>query len=169
MRYLKTVLFSAICLFATLALAKPKTTYFSCVVNEPPRAKNGKKIAVTVKFAIEGLDTFKGKGELAQYPDSNEDEGPILVTPQTNGKSDTLMMNLNAQGGDLRIESPNIRLFGDGAGYQFTDLVVWDVEDESNAGELEGYVRDYGPAYSAGTNPETFKQFIKCRISDKVL
>ena len=57
-----------------------------------------------------------------------------------------------------------MKLWGDGDGYQFTDLVLWDVDD--NESVLEGYVRDYGPTYD---DKETFKQFIKCERSSEVL
>ncbi len=85
----------------------------------------------------------------------------ILVEPEEG----TSMSNLNGQGGDLRLGYDTLRLFGDGDGYQFTDLVLWDTNDEDKT-ELEGYVRDYGPARG---DEESFKQFIKCKKSKKKL
>ena len=73
-----------------------------------------------------------------------------------------MMTNLNGQGGDLRIEDDSIRLWGDGDGYEFTDLVIWDADQEGP--DYEGYVRDYGPTYG---DTEHFKQFIKCKSSNK--
>lgn len=139
-------------------------TYFSCVVKEP--VSNNEVEKVTIKFAIENLNVFENEGRLLQYPGSDEEDGAILVMPKIlDGDRNSLMSNLNSQGGDLRIEGDHIRLFGDGDGYQFTDLVVWDV-GSSESDILEGYVRDYGPTYG---DDETFKQFIKCRRSTKKL
>lgn len=138
---------------------------------EPLSASQSQR--VTVKFAIKNLDTLNDKGELIPYPDikkedfENQEDGPILVRPKLIGKPHpfyTMMSNLNSQGGDLRFEGRNIRLFGDGDGYQFTDLVIWDVDEETN--RLEGYVRDYGQTYAGN---ETFKQFIKCKRSTEKL
>lgn len=158
--------FSLLTLFITSAFAS-SITYFSCKVEEP--TDTGKNITVTVKFAIKNLDIYEKQGELIQYPGiAKEDEefGTILVTPRTYGKKQryTKMWNLNGQGGDLRFEGRNIKLWGDGDGYQFTDLIIWDVNSESDV--LEGYVRDYGPAYG---DEEIFKQFIKCQRSNKRL
>jgi hypothetical protein len=148
-------------------------TYFSCKVSEPASDKKGdaSTVDVTVKFAIKNLDTANGKGDLVAYPGANEDEdGPIVVSP-TERKSDkhnTMMSNLNAQGGDLRIQDSNIKLWGDGDGIEFTDLVVFDVDANGElTGKRDGYARDYGDAYAEGE--ETFKQFIKCEQSDKAL
>lgn len=135
-------------------------TYFECKVRET--IKN-KATVVAVKFAVKRLDIFKNKGELVQYPGSDQESGLISVTPQKVGDVFSLMSNLNGQGGELRIEGGNLRLWGDGAGYQFTELVIWDVDPDSK--NLEGYVRDFGPAYGES---ETFKQFIKCQRSEKV-
>lgn len=143
------------------AFAKDNITYFSCDVNE------GKK-AVSVKFAIKDLNPEEAKGELVEYPGADENSGLILVTPEKLDKNKwSKMSNLNGQGGDLRVRANgDIFLFGDGDGYQYTDFVVWyDGEDELDY--REGYVRDYGSAYAEGE--ETFKQFVKCTASKKVL
>lgn len=153
-------------LFASTAFAaRPNnvTTYFSCTVVEPAKGRP-KGVPVTVKFAVKGYESFSRKGELLSYPGASEDDGAILVTPKEVGEHYAMMTNLNGQGGDLRIEGSNLRLWGDGDGYQFTELVVWDADEEAT--ELEGYVRDYGPTY--GDSP-IFKQFIKCRKSNKPL
>lgn len=144
--------------------AKSEASYFSCVVNEP--AGKNKTVKVTVKFAVKGLEAWEGKGELLAYPGTSNDMGAIFVAPQEVKDTFTLMMNLNGQGGDLRLENGHLRLFGDGDGIRFTDLVIWNVDDETEDGKLEGYVRDYGPAYDG---KETFKQFIKCKRSNKLL
>jgi hypothetical protein len=147
--------------------AEAATMYFSCLVKE----KSGRqKVDVTVKFAVKDLEPFEGKGELIPYPgitEEQEEQGLILVTPQElPNEQYALMTNLNGQGGDLRIENGNIRLWGDGAGYQFTELVLWEDGDE-NISYTKGYVRDYGPAY--GDDDDTFQQFIKCQKSDRKL
>lgn len=139
------------------------TTYFSCTVLEPAKGR-AKPVKVTVKFAVKGYSSWDKKGELLSYPGANEDSGAILVSPEKIGERYAMMTNLNGQGGDLRIEGSSLRLWGDGDGYQFTELVIWDADEEQE--ELEGYVRDYGPAYG---DTETFKQFIKCRKSNKQL
>jgi hypothetical protein len=170
---MKKSIFIALPLFlavVTFAATKPKSdsekiTYFECKVKEP--AEKGKKtIDVTVRFAVKGLNLFEGKGELLQYPGSSEDAGMIYVSPDEVGKGKkayvTIMSNLNGQGGDLRIEGSQIRLWGDGDGYQFTDLVIWNADSDDDV--LEGYVHDYGSAYG---KEETFKQFIKCKKSAK--
>ncbi|MGE0764756.1 MAG: hypothetical protein AB7N80_15890 [Bdellovibrionales bacterium] len=138
--------------------AEGPITYFSCPVKEG-------KFTVTVKFAIKNLDTFKAKGDLIQYPGSDSDMGYISVDPIKTGKFYSRMSNLNGQGGDLTVRrNGDIFLFGDGDGYQFTDLVIWNDDSESDV--IEGYVRDYGPAYG---DDESFKQFIKCKRSNKKL
>lgn len=164
---MKRIFFIFFLLTAFLMLQVPSvsaaTTYFSCTVIET--VKGNRKVSVTVKFAVKDLDVYKKKGELIQYPDTDEEGGMIFVSPRTVRGQSTTMTNLNAQGGDLRIEGDNLRLFGDGDGYQFTDLVIWDV-DSGDSDDLEGYVRDYGPAYG---DDESFKQFIKCKSSAKEL
>lgn len=163
MKYLSL---AVVLLASQMAFATPAPiTYFSCKVKEPVGKK---KIVVTVRFAIQGLDIGHDKGELIPYPGVNVDEvGMISVTPEEiKDYGYPMMTNLNGQGGDLRLEGNNIRLFGDGDGYQFTELVIWDADEEDNqTGNLEGYVRDYGSTYGAAPQ---FKQFIKCKRSDSV-
>lgn len=164
---MKRLFFPLIAFFVfQVSSASAAITYFSCTVFEP--LKKNKTIEVIVKFAVEDLDLFKKKGTLIQYPGTDEDQenGMIIVSPEKIGKRLTLMTNLNGQGGDLRIEGDDLRLFGDGDGYQFTDLVIWDADSGDDNENLEGYVRDYGPAYG---DDESFKQFIKCIRSTKKL
>jgi hypothetical protein len=142
---------------------KNEITYFSCTVREPVKGRKT-PVNVTVKFAVKGYNSWKNEGELQEYPGANPDVGAIFVSPTEVSGEYTMMSNLNGQGGDLRIEGTNLRLWGDGAGYQFTELVIWDADEESD--QLEGYVRDYGPTYG---DSETFKQFIKCQRSNKKL
>lgn len=165
---MKFVISLLITLSSSWAIAN--TIYFSCAVKEP--IGNRKKIDVTVKFAIQNFDPFERKGDLIEYPGLNEDSddytGMISVTPKEypNKKHYAMMTNLNGQGGDLRItENRDIHLFGDGDGYQFTDLVLWDDNDEDTA-FTQGYVRDYGPSW--GSEPG-FKQFISCKKSENIL
>ena len=144
--------------------AKQEITYFSCTVKEIVKSK---KVDVEVKFAIKDFKPYEGSGELIQYPGSNEEYGAISVTPMEVNGYYTKMSNLNGQGGDLSVTSGgDIHLFGDGDGYQYTDLVLWDDGDEDLA-HTEGYTRDYGSAYADGE--ETFKQFIQCKRSTNVL
>lgn len=160
------ILFTSLC--TSLAQgASSKVSYFHCLVKEP--TKGGTTRNVHVRFAVRDLDLgFTPKGTLISYPGLNEEDGAIFVTSAKVRKDEVLIMsNLNGQGGDLRLEGSNLRLFGDGDGYQFTDLVIWDADTEAEeAGKpvrLEGYVRDYGPAY--GKKEATFKQFIQCERS----
>lgn len=152
--------------FLPLSAFAATTTYFSCPVKEKLHGKNN---IVTVKFAVEGLDFHPDKGQLVSYPGIDEEEGnPIFVEAQTGNFDDTMMWNLNAQGGDMTINRGTITLFGDGDGYQYTDLVLWDVDQAIVDGKttVGGYVRDYGSAHEGG---EEFKQFITCEFSDKKL
>jgi len=161
---MKRLILGATFLFAVQAGAA--TTYFSCSVTEPSH-KRGETVKVTVKFAVKNLEVWKGKGDLVSYPGTDEDYGAILVEPLRYGKEGyyTMMSNLNGQGGDLRIEGENLRLWGDGDGYQFTELVIWDADQDEET-EFEGYARDYGPTHNGKTG---FKQFIKCKRSNKKL
>lgn len=153
--------------------ADPDVIYLSCLVKENI---DGKNVNVTVKFAVENYDSFKNQGTLVRYPtlESEDEYETILVTPTEAGDSWTRMTNLNAQGGDLTVNPDgSLFLWGDGDGYQFTDLVVWDVDRAlANADEgqknfkVEGYVRNYGPAYMGDIE---FKQFITCDLSTDVL
>lgn len=137
-----------------------KITYFSCTVKEG-------RTDVSVKFAIRNFKPTSRKGQLVTYPGADEEQGMIYVNPVQVKNSYTKMSNLNGQGGDLTIQpSGDIHLFGDGDGYQFTDLVLWYQADDDRD-YREGYVRDYGSAYADGE--ETFKQFIKCEHSETVL
>lgn len=155
---MRSALYFVLLLLSVQTFAAPKETitYFACEVKE------SSKQVVTVKFAIKNLNTFKGTGELLNYPGANEEFGAISVTPEEVNGRYPMMSNLNGQGGDLRIEGNNLRLWGDGDGYQFTDLVVWDPDSGEDSDVFEGYVRDYGPAYG---DSKTFKQFITCKRS----
>lgn len=152
--------------FLSLALpafaAESKITYISCPVQED-------NVTVMVKFAIENYDPLNGKGKLIEYPGTSEESGYILISPEEKKNGNySRMINLNGQGGDLTVkENGNIFLFGDGDGYQFTDLELWyDGDDIEELTEMEGYVRDYGPAYNGQID---FKQFLKCQVSKKIL
>jgi hypothetical protein len=172
------IIFIFVTLFASSAAfaLEASTLYFSCNVKE---TVEGKKLDVNVKFAVQGYDADKRTGNLLPYPNAAEDDFgepfTILVTPVSNENDYlTRMSNLNAQGGDLTVNPDgSVFLWGDGDGYQFTDLVVWDVDYALNNAEegetlfkLEGYVRDYGSAYMGKID---FKQFIKCDMSTEVL
>lgn len=147
-----------------VATSNENITYFSCTIEEP--TDRGTNLLVKVKFAVINLDSFNEDTRLVPYPGVEPEEGLIYVSPTVHKKSGdyTMMSNLNSQGGDLRVEGSSLRLFGDGDGYQFTDLVVWDIISDKD--DLEGYVRDYGPAYGGA---ESFKQFITCQRADKKL
>lgn len=161
MRVCKSLILVGTIIAGTQAWGASTMSYFSCTVKEKIEKKN---VTVTVKFAVKNLDALRDKGELVQYPGTSEDSGMISVTPTESGDRFTMMSNLNSQGGDLRVGGDDIRLFGDGDGYQFTDLVMWDVSSAEVGDTLEGYVRDYGPAYG---DDESFKQFIKCKRNSK--
>lgn len=157
MKFLSVLTFAFLIASSAFA-AKPDITYFSCSVKEG-------KAEVTVKFAIKDLNPERSKGELVQYPGADEDTGMIFVSPEKSGDHYTMMSNLNGQGGDLRIrQNGDIYLFGDGDGYQYTDLVLF--YDGEEIGYREGYVRDYGSAHGTDLS---FKAFIACESSKKVL
>ena len=106
----------------------------TCIVKEELEGKN---VDVKVEFLVQDLGS--SKAELLVHPKADEDMGAILVTPdEVNGRY-VNMGNLNGQGGDLRVSEDRIRLFGDGDGYTFVDLVLF-----KNSGYKKGYVRVYG-------------------------
>lgn len=165
---MKSILFTVLALtFAVTAQAAPKakratgTYYFSCPVKEG-------RTEVSVKFAIKGLNPNQSKGDLVQYPGSDEDAGMISVTPIQKSNGDfTRMSNLNGQGGDLRMQdNGDIHFYGDGDGIQNSYLHLWwDASDLEEVTSMEGYVRDY----TRGDEANMFKQFITCEVSTEVL
>lgn len=96
-----------------------------------------KPATIKIEFMVQDLDS--DQPILIQHPEASEDMGPILVTPQMVGKRLSNMTNLNAQGGDLRSAPDRIRLFGDGDGYTFVDLVLFKA-----AKYQKGYLRVSG-------------------------
>lgn len=159
MKYALTVL--AAFAFSASAAKKQDITYFACTVKEG--SKN-----VSVKFAINNFKPNSRKGTLVTYPGADEDQGMILVEPVMVKKDEfSKSSNLNGQGGDLSFDpGGDIRLFGDGDGYQFTDLVLFN-EGDDDRNFRDGYMRDYGSAYQE--NQETFKVFVKCKHAKNVL
>jgi hypothetical protein len=120
------VLFSLV-----LAGSVQAADHFTCKVKESGQT-------VTVKFAVNNLSK-PSKATLVNL--SKDDEwAPILVSPQRlkNGYF-AEMCTLNDQGGDLRVDSEKLKLFGDGDGYTLVDLVLY-----KNSGFTRGYVRVYG-------------------------
>ncbi|MFA6237632.1 MAG: hypothetical protein WC635_09930 [Bacteriovorax sp.] len=92
-----------------------KISTITCMVKEP--INKTKTQNIKVEFLVKNLGS--SKAELVEHPRAS-DYGAILVLPDEG----TNMNNLNGQGGDLRIEGDTIRLFGDGDGYTFVDLVL---------------------------------------------
>ena len=154
-------------LTSTLFAAESKITYFKCDYKEKRNSK------AQIYFAIEDLKLYESKSSLVKYPgtDEEDDYEVIKVTSGKKDKYSLLGYNLNSQGGDLRIShrEGEIRLFGDGDGYQLTDLVIWVDEDvEEKEVKVQGYLRDYGPVYH-GEKVSSKQQFITCQSSYKPL
>jgi hypothetical protein len=104
--------------------------YFDCTVKE-----NGQN--VKVRFGIKNLAT-PSRASLLNL--GSEDNGPIFVYPQRlKNKYLATMNTLNDQGGALDVFADRLRLFGDGDGYTYVDLVLY-----KNSGFTRGYVRVYG-------------------------
>lgn len=110
------------------------TSTITCNVKEE---LEGKLVDIKIEFLVENLGS--DMPVLLQHPKASEDIGPILVTPDMVGERWSNMTNLNAQGGDLRSAPDRIRLFGDGDGYTFIDLVLF-----KSAKYQKGYLRVSG-------------------------
>lgn len=109
-------------------------TTITCPVKESFQ-KTTKEI--TVEFRVKNLGNKNAN--LLQHPKANQDMGMILVSPEMVEDLYSQMTHLNGQGGDLRVQEDRIRLFGDGDGYTFVDLVLF-----KNTEYQKGYVRVYG-------------------------
>jgi hypothetical protein len=110
------------------------TSTITCNVTD---TLEGKPAAIKIEFMVENLES--DMPFLVQHPGVSEDMGAILVTPEQVGERWSNMTNLNAQGGDLRSAPDRIRLFGDGDGYTFVDLVLFKA-----AKYQKGYLRVSG-------------------------
>lgn len=127
----KPLLISALFVMSSSLFAKDVVSTITCNVKEPVSENKTQK--VKVEFKVKNLGS--SKAELLQHPESSEDYGAILVVPNEGNN----LVHLNGQGGDLRVSKDRIRLFGDGDGYTFVDLVLF-----KDAGYEQGYVRVYG-------------------------
>lgn len=140
---MKTILFSLLFLLSYNAFSADITTITCPVIEEHKK--------ITVEFLIKDLGTKKA--ELIKHPKLTEDDyGAILVHPQMIKDHFALMNTLNDQGGDLRVGPDRIRLFGDGDGYTFVDLVLF-----KESGYTKGYVRVSGSG-------EQLYQKITCQL-----
>lgn len=126
----KSLTIALTCVLTTTAFAKSVST-ITCSITE-------EKKKVKVEFLIQDLGSKKA--ELIKHPKLSEDDyGAILVTPKEINNRFSVMNTLNDQGGDLRVGEDRIRLFGDGDGYTFVDLVLF-----KDTGYQKGYVRVSG-------------------------
>lgn len=121
-------------LLTVSSFASANISTITCKVSEEFGAKRDD---VKVEFLIANLGSLKAK--LVQHPKAEEEMGAILVTPREINGIYPNMLNLNGQGGDLRVSRDKIMLFGDGDGYTFVDLVLF-----KDSGFQKGYVRVYG-------------------------
>ena len=142
---MKTLILAATTLFSLSAFAAPKVSTITCLVKED-------KVDVKVEFLVSNLGS--SKGQLQQHPKAQDDLGAILVTPEMIGDHYSDLTHLNGQGGDLRVSADKIRLFGDGDGYTFVDLVLY-----KNTDYQKGYVRVYGSG-------NQWYQKISCTVSN---
>lgn len=143
---MKTTLFVTAALFSGLSYAQNVST-ITCKVNE---VINDEKTEIKVEFLVKNLGS--NKAELIQHPKAQEDMGAILVTPEEIKGQYANMTHLNGQGGDLRVNKDSIRLFGDGAGYTFVDLVLY-----KDSGYKKGFVRVSGSG-------DQFYQKLNCTV-----
>lgn len=128
----KSFLLSALLIANFSAFAKEaKVSTITCQIKEAVEGE--KPVNVKVEFLVKNLGSKKA--ELVQHPKAEEDFGAILIVPNEGNN----LVNLNGQGGDLRVSEDRIRLFGDGDGYTFVDLVLF-----KNTNYETGYVRVYG-------------------------
>jgi hypothetical protein len=127
-------LFILALLSLTSASLFASTSTITCNVKEE---LEGKLVDIKIEFLVENLGS--DMPVLLQHPKASEDMGPILVTPDMVGERWSDMTHLNAQGGDLRSAPDRIRLFGDGDGYTFVDLVLFKA-----AKYQKGYLRVSG-------------------------
>lgn len=142
---MKTLILAATTLFSLSAFAAPKVSTITCLVKED-------KVDVKVEFLVSNLGS--SKAQLQQHPKAQDDLGAILVTPEMIGDHYSDLTHLNGQGGDLRVSADKIRLFGDGDGYTFVDLVLY-----KNTDYQKGYVRVYGSG-------NQWYQKISCTVSN---
>lgn len=127
-------LFIVIALLSVSTFSYAGVSTITCKISEE---FNGKPVDVKVEFLVSNLGTAKAK--LMNHPKADNDMGAIFITPEQVNGMYANMVNLNGQGGDLRVSQDRIRLFGDGDGYTFVDLVLF-----KNSGYQNGYVRVYG-------------------------
>lgn len=124
------------------------TSKITCLVKEN---FENKSVNIKVEFLVKNLGS--SKAELVQHPKASEESGAILISPeQVNGQFSN-MTHLNGQGGDLRVSNDRIRLFGDGDGYTFVDLVLF-----KDTNYQKGFVRVYGSG-------DQFYQKINCSVN----
>ncbi len=126
------IIFFVLIFFSLQGFAKD--SLIKCSITE--EFKNKEK-NITVEFIVANLG--QKNAELLQHPKAESDEGLILVSPKEFAGKYSNMTHLNGQGGDLRVSEDRIRLFGDGDGYTFDDLVLF-----KNQNYEKGYVRVYG-------------------------
>lgn len=130
---MKLIIVGMLSLMSASLLASTST--ITCLVNE---VLDNKPTVIKVEFLVERLGS--DMPQLVQHPlTSAEDMEAVLVSPKMVGDRWATMTNLNAQGGDLRSAPDRIRLFGDGDGYTFVDLVLFKA-----AKYQKGYVRISG-------------------------
>jgi len=126
-----------------------KNSEISCRIIEE---FNGKEKKINVEFILSNLGQKNAK--LLKHPKVDSDEGLIYVFPKEIEGRFSNLVNLNGQGGDLRVSDDRIRLFGDGDGYTFVDLVLF-----KNQNYEKGYVRVYGSG-------DQMYQKINCRVRE---
>lgn len=126
-----------------------KSSVINCSVFED---FNGKDKKINVEFSVSNLG--KKNTELLKHPKAELSEGLIYISPKEIGGKFSNLVNLNGQGGDLRVSEDRIRLFGDGDGYTFVDLVLF-----KNHNYEKGYVRVYGSG-------DQMYQKINCRVRE---
>ncbi len=137
----------ALALISISTLASAKVSTITCLVKED---FEGKIKDIKVEFLVSNLGSKKAT--LENHPKADLDMGAIYVFPEMVGKHYSNMTHLNGQGGDLRVSEDSIRLFGDGDGYTFVDLVLY-----KNSDYKDGFVRVSGSG-------DKFYQTLHCSV-----
>lgn len=144
---MKLFILGMVSLMSASLFAEANVSTITCNVSD---MLEGKPAAIKIEFMVKNLGS--DMPILIQHPGTGDEMESILVTPKMVGERWSNMTNLNAQGGALRYAPDRIRLFGDGDGYTFIDLVLFKA-----AKYQKGYLR------VSGSGDQSFQK-ISCNV-----
>ncbi len=121
---MKALIFLSVLFSTTVSFASIVTT-LTCELEKYPNQK--------ITFKMKDLGHAK-----ATYLniDPNDDYSPIFLSDSKNEDIQQIIRALNEQGGDLTVAEDRIAFFGDSAGIDFVDLVLY-----KNSNFTRGFVR----------------------------